>query len=68
MLLVSLLFAVGHVAGDVQGSRGAGEIAAFFALNTLLPLAIFATVVRSRDVIWIGFAHYVMDVAIDAFA
>ena len=67
LLVPCLLFALAHVPGQLDDGRSAFHIAAFFALDTLLPLVIFAVVVRSRDVIWIGFAHYIMDVAIDSF-
>jgi hypothetical protein len=67
LLAPCLLFAAAHVPRQLDAGSSAGEIAAFFCLDTLLPLGIFATVVRSRDVIWIGMAHYMLDVAIGAF-
>ena len=67
LLVPCLLFAVGHLRRSIDSGRPPAEIAAFFVLNTLLPFAIFFTVVRSREVIWIGVVHYLLDVAIGAF-
>lgn len=67
VLIASILFAAAHVPGSLEDGRGAGYIAAFFVFNTGLCAAIAATVMRSRDVVWIGIVHYVMDVAIEAF-
>jgi hypothetical protein len=67
LALPCLLFAAAHVPRQLDAGSSAGEIAAFFVFDTLLPFAISATVVRSRDVIWIGMAHYMLDVAIGAF-
>jgi len=63
-----LLFAIAHVPRQLADGNGSTDIALMLLLNTFLTLAILATVVRSRDVLWIGVAHYLMDVAIDAFA
>jgi hypothetical protein len=62
----SLLFAAAHVPGQVEAGRDVAHMAAFFAFNTALPAAILWTVARSRDVIWIGLVHYLMDIAIRA--
>jgi hypothetical protein len=62
----SLLFAAAHVPGAIESGRGTTHIAVFFAFNTALPAAILWTIGRSRDVIWIGLAHYLMDIAIRA--
>jgi hypothetical protein len=61
-----VLFAAAHVPGQLESGREAGHVAAFFAFNTALPAAILWTVARSRDVVWIGLAHYLMDIAIRA--
>jgi hypothetical protein len=60
------LFAVAHMPGQIAERRAILEIGAFFLFNTSLVAAILWTVQRSRDVIWIGLAHYLMDVAIRA--
>ncbi|MEM7199404.1 MAG: hypothetical protein AAF628_04010 [Planctomycetota bacterium] len=67
LIVPCLLFALAHVPRGIDGGQPVDVIAKFFALNSLLPLAIFATVARSRDVVWIGVVHYVLDVAIEAF-
>jgi len=63
----SILFAAAHVPGAIESGRGVPHIAIFFAFNTVLSAAILWTVVRSRDLVWIGLAHYLMDIAIRAF-
>lgn len=60
----SLLFAAAHVPGQLAADRDAVHVAVFFVFNTALPAAILWTVQRSRDVIWIGLVHYLMDIAI----
>ncbi len=62
----SLLFAAGHVPGQIEAGRDAWHMTVFFAFNSALPAAIFGTVQRARDVIWIGLVHYLMDIAIHA--
>jgi len=68
LLVPCVLFAAAHIPRSIEAGEGAGEIAAFFALNTLLPFAIFWTVLRSKDIVWIGIVHYLLDVAIGAFS
>ncbi len=62
----SVLFAAAHVPGAIEAGHEATHIAVFFAFNTALPAAILWTVGRPRDVVWIGLAHYLMDIAIRA--
>lgn len=62
----SILFAAAHVPGAIEAGRTTTHIAVFFAFNTALPAVILWTVARSRDVIWIGLVHYLMDIAIRA--
>jgi hypothetical protein len=66
ILIPCLLFAAAHVPGQVESGRDFAHMAVFFAFNTALPAAILWTVARSRDVVWIGLAHYLMDIAIRA--
>jgi hypothetical protein len=66
ILIPSLLFAAAHVPGSIESGDGAGHIAAFFVFNTALPAAVLWTVARSRDVVWLGLVHYLMDIAIRA--
>jgi len=67
LLVPSVLFAAAHLPRQFADGLGPAEIVAFFALNTLLPAAILAIVVHSRDVIWLGIVHYIMDIAIRVF-
>jgi Type II CAAX prenyl endopeptidase Rce1-like len=66
IVIPSLLFAAAHVPGQIDAGRDVAHMATFFAFNTALPAAILWTVARSRDVIWIGLVHYLMDIAIRA--
>ena len=67
MLIPCLLFAIAHVQRGIDSGQTTSELIAFFVLNTALPFVIFLTVVRSRDVVWIGLVHYLLDVATRAF-
>jgi hypothetical protein len=62
----SVLFAAAHVPGQIEAGRDLAHIVVFFAFNTVLPAAILWTVAQSRDVVWIGLVHYLMDIAIRA--
>jgi hypothetical protein len=66
LIVPSVLFAAAHIPGQLAEDRALFHIAAFFVFNTALATAILWTVQRSRDVIWIGMAHYLMDIAIRA--
>lgn len=66
LVLPALLFALAHVPGQMEVGRSAIVMLAFFAFNSALVVAILATVARSRDVIWIGMVHYLLDIAIRA--
>lgn len=67
LLLPCVLFAWSHVSRQVAGGRSSGEIALFFAFNVALPAVILAVVARSRDVVWLGVVHYLMNHATGAF-
>lgn len=66
LLIPCALFAAAHIPSAMENQRTLFEIAAFFVFNTSLAAAIFWTVQRSRDVVWIGLVHYLMDIAIRA--
>jgi membrane protease YdiL (CAAX protease family) len=66
LAIPSILFAVAHIPGQVADESTLSTIGAFFVFNSMLCAAILWTVQRSRDVIWIGLAHYLMDIAIRA--
>ena len=67
ILIPGILFAIGHVPRQLATGQSIGTMIAFFVFNTCLLGAILYTFARSRDVIWIGIVHYVMDIAIKAF-
>jgi hypothetical protein len=67
LLIPSLLFAISHIPRQLNDNLPPEHIALYFALNTLLPVAILYVVQLSADVIWLGIIHYLMDVAIRAF-
>ena len=62
----ALLFAAAHVPGELEAGQGLPHIVVFFTFNTALSGAILWTVGRSRDIIWMGLVHYLMDIAIRA--
>ncbi len=60
------VFAAAHIPGQIANDRTLVHMAIFLVFNSVLAGAIFLTVARSRDVVWIGMVHYLMDVAIEA--
>lgn len=67
ILIPSLLFAFSHVPSSLAEGDPLGHILIFFALTSGLTLFILYTTYRSRDIIWLGVVHYLMDVAIEVF-
>jgi membrane protease YdiL (CAAX protease family) len=67
LLLPALLFAAAHVPRALADGADGARIAAFFVFNTVIVVAILAVIRRSRDVIWLGIVHYLMDVPSGAF-
>jgi hypothetical protein len=67
LIVPGLFFALAHVPREINEGRSILVIAAFFVFNSALLPAILYTVDRSRDVVWIGIVHYLMDVATRAF-
>ena len=67
LIVAGMLFAAAHIPRQMESGLAVGEMAAFFALNTMLPAVILAVVVKSRDILWLGVVHYIMDIAIHAF-
>jgi hypothetical protein len=66
LAIPAVLFATAHVPGQLAEQRTLVEIAAFFVFNSALVSAVLWTVQRSRDVVWMGMVHYLMDIAIKA--
>ncbi len=67
ILIAALLFAASHVPSAIKQGDTFLTISIFFVFNTILPSFILYSVIKTRDVIWIGIVHYCMDVAIGAF-
>lgn len=63
----SILFAFAHVPGSIAEGDPIGHILTFFFLTGGLTTFILYTAYRSRDIIWLGLVHYLMDVVIKAF-
>lgn len=61
-----LVFAAAHVPSQLANDRTLVHMAIFFAFNSVLSGVILMTVARSRDIVWIGLVHYLLDVAIEA--
>lgn len=66
-ILPALLFAIGHLPRDIQDGTPIPEMLAFFAFNTAFVAALLALLARYRDVVALGVAHYLMDLATKAF-
>lgn len=67
ILTASVLFAASHVPSGIANGSSFVTISIFFVFNTLLPSFILFSVIKTKDIIWIGIVHYCMDVAIGAF-
>ncbi|MEQ9303440.1 MAG: hypothetical protein RJQ14_05945 [Marinoscillum sp.] len=62
----AVLFALAHIPGSIAEGDPVGHIVTFFFLTGSLTTFILYTAYRSRDIIWLGVVHYLMDVAIKA--
>jgi len=67
VLIPAILFAVGHIPRQLASGDALGTMMVDFAFNIFLPATILYVVAQSRDIVWIGIVHYVMDIAIRAF-
>ena len=63
----ALLFAFSHVPGSLAEGDSWGTIITFFILTGGLTTFILYTAYRSRDILWLGALHYLMDVTIKVF-
>ncbi len=66
LVVPPVLFALAHVPGQIATGMSVMGMISFFFVNSGLVAAILYVVQRSRDVIWIGLVHYLMDIAIEA--
>ncbi|WP_421764272.1 type II CAAX prenyl endopeptidase Rce1 family protein [Ekhidna sp.] len=62
----AVLFAFAHVPGSIAEGDPASHILIFFVLTGCLTTFILYTAYRSRDILWLGVVHYVMDIVIKA--
>lgn len=67
VLVPGLLFALAHVPRAVQDGEPPATIAAVFAFNAAFVAVLLLLLARFRDVVALGVAHWLMDLAIDAF-
>jgi hypothetical protein len=63
----ALLFALAHVPRALAAGDPAWSVAAFFAFNAAFVAALLLVLRRYRDVVALGVAHWLMDLAIEAF-
>ncbi|HEX5050597.1 MAG TPA: CPBP family glutamic-type intramembrane protease [Planctomycetota bacterium] len=66
-LVPALLFAAAHVPRGLADGEAPATIAAFFVFNTAFVTALLLVLNRHRDVVALGVAHWLMDLATDAF-
>lgn len=67
IIIPAILFAIAHIPGSVAEGDSWEHILAFALLTSSLTVLILYTAYRSRDILWLGFVHYLVDVAIKAF-
>ncbi len=67
IIIPAILFALAHVPGSIAEGDPWSHILTFFFLTGSLTTVILYTAYRSRDIIWLGVVHYLMDVVIKAF-
>ncbi len=67
IIIPSILFAIAHIPGSIAEGDAWSHIITFFFLTGSLTTFILYTAYRSRDIIWLGIVHYMMDIVIKAF-
>jgi hypothetical protein len=67
LLVPAALFAAAHIPRQIENGLAPGLMAVYFAVTALIAVVVLLTLARSRDVVWLGIAHYLMDIAIKAF-
>lgn len=68
ILIPSILFALAHLPRSIGNGTAVPEILAYSAVTFAVTCLILYTSHKSRDVIWLGVIHYLMDIAIGAFS
>lgn len=67
ILIPSILFALAHLPRSIGEGTAVPEILAYSTVTFAVTCLILYTSHKSRDVIWLGVIHYLMDIAIGAF-
>ena len=67
IIIPAILFALAHVPGSIAEGDPWSHILTFFFLTGSLTTFILYTAYRSRDIIWLGIVHYMMDIVIKTF-
>ena len=67
LALPAILFAFAHVPSSLAEGDPWSHILSFFLLTGSITLLVLYTLDRSKDIIWLGFVHYFMDLVIKAF-
>ncbi len=67
IIIPAIIFALAHVPGSIAEGDPWGHILTFCVLTSSLTVMILYTAYRSRDILWLGFVHYLIDVTIKAF-
>lgn len=68
LLVPAVLFAAAHIPQQIDSGLAPAMMAAYFAATAVITVAVLATLGRSRDIVWLGIVHYLMDVAIGSFS
>ncbi len=68
LIAPGVVFAAVHIPRQLESGMGKPEMIGYFAVTTGITFFVLYTLERSRDVIWLGIVHYLMDVAIGAFS
>lgn len=67
IIIPSVLFALAHLPRSIGNGTPVPEILAYSAVTFAITCLVLYTSHKSRDVIWLGVIHYLMDIAIGAF-
>jgi hypothetical protein len=67
ILIPSLLFATSHIPGSWQNGDSIASISGFLVVNTILCMILLYSCSKTKDIIFLGIVHYVMDVTIKSF-
>ena len=63
----AILFAIAHIPRSIASGEGPLEILVYSIVTATITVLVLHTSHKSRDIIWLGVIHYMMDIAIGAF-